>query len=229
MKKQILNGILPLLCGLLLLTGCRKDAPVEVVAGYVREYGTNKPLDGARVYIMDSNGTFLGPGSNPTVATAITDANGFYSVPKPEYAIKANAYLSGYFTDTESETCVCTPTNETDIILYPQAWLRVKLVNESGAWGISIPGQTMFDTGQDFHVEKNQDTTTTIIRRGNKDYNFIIGISPEQWGAPLSDFSKVTIKNNDGVVIPITVNNGGTRFCTVEFIGHDTTNLTIIY
>jgi hypothetical protein len=235
MKKRLFGGLPPLLMALIVglcASTCREeDPPPEVVAGYVKEFGTNKPIVGAQVSVSNCSGSFLGPISCPGAGTAVTNTEGYYEMPRPTItgAQVANAYLSGYFTDLDSETCVCDPSDDTDIVLYPHAWLRVKLVNESGAWGIYPERE--YSWLPPLEIAQGDSllfTDSRDLRKGNDSTNYFFSVRLTNGGGiPPADYYTTVKVLSEGKVIPFRIQLGA--IVPIYLSGHDTTDLTIIY
>jgi hypothetical protein len=207
------------------------DEDPTTIAGRVLEFGTDKPIPGALVKVLNCSGALLGSISCGLVGTVTTDANGYYQMPYPEGGggLTANAKMPGYFTDTDSEVCVCTPVDKVDIRLHPHAWIRVKIKNESGAWGFypqstqsGIPPITL-EQGKDSILVSELD-----FRKGNDStkYSFSARLFNGAGTPPMDYWQNVKAYVNSQEV-PIKANLGA----TIKFYipGHDTTNLTIIY
>lgn len=81
MKKISFYTLLAVGCSLLSVfsfSSCSKDTPEpDYAAGHVLEYGTDKPLSGAKVYLAACSGDFLGPISCVVIdsATALSDGS----------------------------------------------------------------------------------------------------------------------------------------------------------
>ena len=65
-------ALLTALCG----AHCKKDDPVITLQGRITEYGTGKPLEGARVYLMCYGGGFWGSSESEQTDSIVTDADG---------------------------------------------------------------------------------------------------------------------------------------------------------
>jgi hypothetical protein len=226
MKKQC-YWALPFLLATLWLA-CKKDPPPEVVAGYVREYGSNKPIVGAQVLVSSCRGSLLGPTSCAGLITATTNEDGYYEVLRPEKtgAQIANAMLPGYFTDLDSEVCVCDPSDDTDIVLYPHAWLKVKVVNESGAWGVGC--SQLLGQLQPYQITQAQGLDSTLIGlfKGNKQQKILFYVLKTQNSSILNP-ANVTVNDDLGNSLDVVL-DGSLSFKIVPK-SHDTTNITITY
>ena len=120
---------------LFLFSACSKNNSENEVFGRVTEFGTEKPLEGAEVYILDCriSGSTT---SCDTVRTLITDAAGTYSSGFPAASNgrtpKIGVALPGYF-EHDTHFIRKHNDNEIDFVLDPFAWLSVRVVNEAPA------------------------------------------------------------------------------------------------
>jgi hypothetical protein len=205
MKKQIHRSLLwlLLLAPPLFWLGCKKDPEPEIIKGHVREYGTNKPIPDAKVNLSVCDGEFGGPISCGLAASTLTDANGYYSFPPHEGVRIANAVKDGYFTDLDSEISILDKP-ENDIVLFPHAYLKVVVKNESGAYEF-VP-ESNSSGGPRVYLQQGQDTTLSIkVVKGNLEYTYDYGYYPSP--------------NSSGIWLKAS------KFCS----GHDTTSLMITY
>ena len=123
------------------LGGCKKDNPVlpTVVNGQVLERGTNKPLEGVKVVLME--GTYQGLGSGnysySPVITVLTDKEGRYTF---DNLVKGDSkdyviwfYKDKYDSITDSQNDVDVDWNKTSspiTKMYPFAWLTIRVIND---------------------------------------------------------------------------------------------------
>lgn len=192
-----------LLVPILLLWSCKKDPDPELIKGRVLEYGTNTPIEDARVNLSVCDGVFLGPVSCGLVGSMLTGSDGYYSFQPYEGVRVANAVKDGYFTDLDSEI-VIVDKPENDIVLFPNAYLKVTVKNESGAYEF-VP-ENNYSGGPRIYLQQGQDTTLSIkVVKGNLEYTYDYGYYPSP--------------NSSGMWLKAS------KFCS----GHDTTHLTIIY
>jgi hypothetical protein len=235
MKKRIFFHtwhVPPWLPLLLLLAACnvKEEAP-RSVAGRVLEHGTDKPLQGALVKVYECDSEFLGSISCYAVDSARTDASGAFAMPElfNDAVQRANAFLPGYFTDWESEACVCYPVDKLELRLHPHAWLKVTLRNESGAYKITTPGEDLTSTGKSHMLAKGDETTVNFFRKGNTVERYIFSVILEQGQSGTTDLSRISIIQSDGIRITPSLENSAAPWFNIYLPGHDTTNLTIVY
>lgn len=82
MKKHTFYTFTILYLLQLSFSSCSKDTPApQYAAGRVMEYGTDKPLSGAKVYLAACSGDLLGPISCAIVDSATTTSDGQFSMP----------------------------------------------------------------------------------------------------------------------------------------------------
>ena len=218
-----------LLIALCLTAACQKKDPDPVIEGRVLEYDTETPIKNATVKLRSYDGEFLGPISSSVVDTEVADENGYFSMPNPDRnVLRINAVQNGYFSDDFSEVAV-TKAYDEDIHLHPYAWIRVKIRNESGAYGFypdiahSWNPPIQLSQGEELLISDTKD-----LRKGNINTKYIFTVSIQNPGdaPPLEYWTKVKAFVNSQQ-IPITIGSGA-RF---EFYlpGHDTTDIFIIY
>jgi hypothetical protein len=167
------------------LASCKKDPEIlpTIVNGQVLEQGSNKPLEGVKVVLME--GTYGGSGSGTysfyPIDTFLTDKDGKYNY---EHKIPFNkkAYELWYFKDKyfdnsstgENTRITRIEDNKTKSVItkmFPFAWLTVRVINDkpfddddkgevSGEWST---GQYIKFQGKDINS-----TFTKKIRGGQK-------------------------------------------------------------
>jgi hypothetical protein len=201
MKKRIIY--LTTLLTAIWLSSCRVSTPAVYAPpeGKILELGTLKPIVGATVYLTECNGEVLGNSNCITIDSTTSDAQGHYAFTKTGSRVQARK--SGYFSDDTTEKPVLYESETmTDIVLPPHAWLLVKLINESGAYGFSC-GEL---NSQDYiKLLQNGEATYLLKVFGNSSPRLVYTIKPD---ANTSNPSQVL-----------------DTYCT----GHDTTKLTINY
>jgi hypothetical protein len=187
---------------LIALSGCKKN---PIVQGQVVEFGTNTPIPNATVKLSECDGEVLGSFLCTNVGSTTTDDKGNFSFDLEGFQVSADAnkyWESG--DDFEvlqgKEGCYDRVT----ISLFPYAWLKVTLKNESGAYAFDPPSN--FSGNPLIYLTQNQDTVFELIKvKGNKEFIYSYGVYQTNG----SDRIFTTIR----------------PFCN----GHDTTNLTITY
>ena len=225
MKKQIFTCILPLLCGLLLIeTGCKIDepGPKPPPEGYVLEYGTEKPIPNAQVLVYgDCEGELLGSLQCKLLETVTSDQNGYYKSTVPN-AFDVYARKEGYdpYFPTSSAGVLSGTETSTDIHLTPFAWLKVTLINESGAELIYAPKPYYLQIGEQ-KVVKTQEF-------GNQVHKLLFSVYPTENGNEQS-MDSIRIYNIMGERIIPNMNNSASPKVDLYLPGHDTTAITIIY
>jgi hypothetical protein len=166
----------------LLWIGCSKNGS-ESVEGRVLEYGTNKPIANATVYLMEVKGTFLGPSGSSKIDSTTSDHNGRY-----KFTYMDNPYVSeirgnaNLYYDNYAYIMGTGKKLKTDLILDPHAWLRIHVKSNN-------PGNTtnsiFFEDGSctpEGHVGKNLDTISVCQKRGNRNFKFFYSTSTSTHG-----------------------------------------------
>ena len=135
------------------LTACKKDPNKTVIQGHVTAYGTNKPVPGARIYLWCYNGEILGPTSSTFVDSLDTDATGSFHT---EYrdrdlcgGIYLSAYKEGYYYKNDLD--IHSGVNNLEIVLDPEAWLKIVTVPDAGNHHIVIGGDFLGAAGFDVY------------------------------------------------------------------------------
>ena len=118
-----------------LMTQCRKEANNFIkVSGKVLEFGSNKAIPNAKVGIYEEGGEFLGSTWTKLVDTTRTDANGFYSINKPNIDKGSSFFISAaankYYTyDPNNYLVTGQNVTNNNIVLDPFAWIKVHVKN----------------------------------------------------------------------------------------------------
>jgi hypothetical protein len=132
MKKIALTALL-----LAMLAACRKDPQKIILHGRFTEYGTGKPIQGARLYLGCEGGVPFGGSTYDLADSIVSDADGRF---RKEYTLgeicgnlSLTPWKQGYF---KGELRFYTTDNPfMDIVLDPMAWLKVVTVPDMGMWG----------------------------------------------------------------------------------------------
>jgi hypothetical protein len=211
--------------------GCYKwgDSPKKIPpSGQVLEYGTMKPIPNALVLLYECQGEGLGNFGCSVVDSMRSSADGKYTFSSTGFQV--DAYKQGYFTDYMTAVGVLSGSEDKcNIILSPHAWLRVKIRNESGAYGFypasnqsGLP-PILLEQGKDSVLGED-----IKLWEGNKISNYIFTIRKELGGGfPSVEYWTSVKAIVDGKFIPVTIDVGA--FIEFYLPGHDTTDLTIIY
>jgi hypothetical protein len=150
--KKILSILLNIAIISFLLVSCDKEEPIPptIVNGQVLEQGTNKPLEGVKVVIIEvtSSGGLLGSQSYYPIDTILTDKDGRYTY--QDFVDKTNVhyilrfYKDQYFNlDTPSDEVFVTWNKTSEVItkMFPFAWLTMRVINTKP-----------FDIGDRLHI-----------------------------------------------------------------------------
>lgn len=225
MKNKIFLFLLPLLA-VTWLVSCHKDSPSPGAAGVVKEFGTDTPIPDATVYGIDCEGEPLGPITCFATDMTHTDAEGHYSLPEEPGWVLAEA--SSYWK-ADQVPVLYEKELVTNVSLYPFAWLKVTLRNESGAYLFSGPTGSYPDLPErGFVLPQDSDTTIVCFTKGNIDFKYVFGIFLQPNEPSLKDLSGVVITKSDGAQITPVSTDAASIF-TIYLPGHDTTNLFITY
>lgn len=216
--------LLPIGCDLGLNDPIHKKPPL----GRVIETGTGVPIPGARVYLADCDGEFLGSFNCTTLDSTNTDAGGSYAFDQSGFMV--NAFKAGYFADHTTSALVLAGSEEhTDIVLPPFAWLEVTVRNESGASFSIFPPNGGGSGGPGINLVQGADTLLpTLLIRGNQEYKYLFSIYTDS-GQPLQDLSIIHILYEDGSITEPTRQNSLSPWFPVYLPGHDTTHITIAF
>ena len=124
------------------LPACRKEPNKTVIQGRITEYGTNTPIQGARIYLWCYSGEIFGPTGSSFVDSLVTDANGAFHAEFLDKDLCGGIYLSafkeGYFYKNDLD--IHSGVNDLEIVLDPEAWLRVVTVPDVGVYHLDIGG-----------------------------------------------------------------------------------------
>ena len=180
MKKLLFISLTCLIISF--LGSCKKDPVIlpTVVNGQVLEQGSNKPIEGVKVVLME--GTYGGLGSGTynyyPIDTILTDKDGRYSYQNPtmeslkDYVLWF--YKDKYFEITDIQDEVNVETNKTInpvTKMYPFAWLTIKVVNDKpfdSSDEIGISGEWSTGEYTRFYGKEVNTTFTKKIRGGRK-------------------------------------------------------------
>ncbi len=236
------NFFLWLIPSLLIMVACITPACKKTgidhshVGGRVLEYGTNKPIAGAKVTLSRWSGEFLGGGAGgSSSASGVTYSNqdGYYSFDGlvGQHVLLVNARKTDYFSDLDTQQIVNDDGNydDVDIILPPFAWLEVTLRNASGAYKFSGATGTYPDLPvKGFLLQKGETTSFLCATLGNKDYKYLFAVFPIQNQPPTNDISNIIIEKRGGTLIQPELGPAAAKFI-IYLPGHDTTHITITY
>jgi hypothetical protein len=231
--KKLFFLLLPMMAAIWLTTlgGCRildgSENDPKPPAGLILEFGTEKPISGARVSLLQYEGEFLGGQSFSEIDAQFSKADGSYDFESTGFLVTATK--AGYFTDDQTGKPILGGSERmTDIHLSPHAWFKITLKNQSGAYGFSGPGEDDLSNGRLFLLNKGQDSTIVTFTKGNTDYKYIFSAIPFETPYTDYDFSNLSISGQNGQIAYIKrTNNAGTFL--VPLSAHDTTSITITY
>ena len=170
-----------LLSLLILIAGCSdKDIIKGIdVSGYVFEYGTLDPIEGARVYLVTGSS-----GNWGTTDTLVTGPDGRYAFRHPEREpgtlVALYVFADDYYDIIEADVPLPWKKQEIDIVMDPYAWLKLHVINTNpesfldiirirGNWEIPY-GNNIWAGGVLDDIVGDQVDITIILRTlGNRD------------------------------------------------------------
>ncbi|MBP7698997.1 MAG: hypothetical protein KA101_00005 [Saprospiraceae bacterium] len=132
--KKLLTSLPPLLCivALLLCMGCWKEKEQKTTVDFrIVEYGTNQPIENARIILKQCESEFLGGTFCIELDTVFTDAQGRFKLDLSEtpLALELGISAENYFAFDGDYSLLWNRHNTGDIALYPHAWLKVHIKN----------------------------------------------------------------------------------------------------
>ncbi len=156
MKNKALFLLLTLLASAW-LPACKRDNGKTIISGTVTEYGTGKPLDSVKVYVQCSNSSFFGPQQQGNlIETLLTDNNGRFYREYIEKDFCNAAYLAfykpGYYFKTDID--INTDGNNFDIVLDPEAWLKIITVPDGGIEHLFVAGNFWGGSGIEIYASE---------------------------------------------------------------------------
>lgn len=188
--------------GLAFFPACNKyEERITTIQGRITEYGTNKPIEGARIYLLCYGGSVFGGSSSTLGDSIVTDVNGEFHREYRQDDVCGGAYMivwkEGYFK--RDGLGVTTGVNNVNIALDPEAWLKLVTIPDAGMWSSLGFGGTFRP-----HSVHAGNGTETQIFLGQGGRNILL-----HWGP----FSNPEIVSTD----------------TIYLAPHDTTTHTIHY
>jgi hypothetical protein len=162
MKKTLLPLLLLAASAWLIsLPACNKfEERLTIIQGRITEYGTDKPIGGARIYLLCYDGSVFGGSSSTLGDSIVTDANGEFHREYPQDDVCGGSYMivwkEGYFK--RDGLGVTTGINNVNIALDPEAWLKLVTIPDLGQWfslgfgGTFSPHSVSADKGTESQV-----------------------------------------------------------------------------
>ena len=143
--------------------GCWKEKEQKTTVDFrIVEYGTNQPIENARIILKQCESEFLGGTFCIELDTVFTDAQGRFKLDLSEtpLALELGISAENYFAFDGDYSLLWNRHNTGDIALYPHAWLKVHIKNvnpfdvfDKLELGL-IPGHEVF-YGETVDIEKN--------------------------------------------------------------------------
>ena len=152
------------------LSSCHnKEANKTIIQGHVTEYGTDAPIQGARVYLWCANGEIFGPTSSSFIDSLITDAEGAFHTEYLDRELCGSVYLSAYKEGFfyKSDIDIHGGVNDLEVVLDPKAWLKIVTIPDLGIYHIDIGGD--FLGAASFDVYASDGNQVRLFQtRGNR-------------------------------------------------------------
>ena len=118
------------------LSSCHKDPNKTIFQGHITEYGTKAPIPGARIYLWCYNGEIFGPTGSSFIDSLVTDASGAFHTEYLDRDLCGGIYLSafkeGFFY--RSDIDIHSGVNDLEVVLDPEAWLKLVTIPDLGQW-----------------------------------------------------------------------------------------------
>ncbi|MBL7827483.1 MAG: hypothetical protein JNJ57_12675 [Saprospiraceae bacterium] len=125
-------------------SSCKRDDPKTIISGRVTEYGTNDPIQNAKVYVLCHSGGIFDPIQNGNLYdTLFTDNDGRFYREYLDKNLCGAAYLAfykpGYFFHGDVDLSN-GEENYFEVVLDPEAWLEIVTVPDGGIEHLLIRG-----------------------------------------------------------------------------------------
>lgn len=159
----------------LLASSCKRDDPKTIISGRVTEYGTNAPIQNAKVYVLCHSGGIFDPIQNGNLYdTLFTDSDGRFYREYLDKNLCGAAYLAfykpGYFFYTDVD--VSTGENYFEVVLDPEAWLLLETIPDLGMWtslglgGSLNPHSVESSNGSEYQLFKSRGGRKIVLHWG---------------------------------------------------------------
>ena len=210
MKNQLFIFML-----LLIFASCNKEESSQTtVSGVVKARNGEAIIPNARVYLIKQ---VIKRSRNQIVMDSTrADENGYYTfsfdygpAPNPGgFRVKAEAPLY-YSLDAKGGTAgepqnylQVGKTQTHNVELWPHAWLKMRFINQSGAY--SVTTNSLFGTNSGFGLFLSQDETVTSICLGNADNRLVYFVTQQRLGPSIGNERTVFCQGHDTAHIEIT-------------------------
>jgi hypothetical protein len=213
-----------LLAAALLAAGCKQ----RDISGQVLEHGTEQPIEGATVTLSACSGELLGSTNCYRKATTTTDDEGRFGFGGEGTIVTAEA--AGYWPSDDNFGFLNSDEKgykPATLYLYPHAWLKVTLKNESGAYGFYPPSNSSETPPIQVPIGQTLQLPLRLVR-GNLTSNYIFTVREDvNAGFPSQDYWNTVVVMENGY--PLTINIGFGASVKFTPVGHDTTSFVITY
>ena len=112
--------------------GCWKEKEQKTTVDFrIVEYGTNQPIENARIILKQCESEFLGGTFCIELDTVFTDAQGRFNmdIPNTPHSYVLGISAENYFDYDDGYSIQDYQHNTGDLALYPHAWLKVHIKN----------------------------------------------------------------------------------------------------
>ncbi len=160
------------------IASCDKNDGSYSWEGRALEYGSNKPIPNATVYLMEVKGTFLGPSGSRKIDSTSTDIEGKFKFTYSEnpYVSEVRGHADMYYDGSANIQRNGNKT-KTDLILDPHAWLRIHVKNVNPAGEYDAIGFESFSCDSEGFVGAQIDTFSVCSNRGNRSHDIYYIVS----------------------------------------------------
>ncbi len=153
--------------------GCWKEKEQKTTADFrIVEYGTNQPIENARIILKRCTSEFLGGTYCDNVDTLYTNAQGRFalSIPQTPDTYQFSIDAANYFDYEGNDYLLQVNQHNTgDLALYPHAWLKVHIKNVN-PFDVFDRIKFGWESGEIYYYGQELDTLFTYKLVGNQDF-----------------------------------------------------------
>ena len=152
--------------------GCWKEKEQKTTVDFrIVEYGTNQPIENARIILKQCESEFLGGTFCIELDTVFTDAQGRFKLDLSEtpLALELGISAENYFAFDGDYSLLWNRHNTGDIALYPHAWLKVHIKNVN-PFDVFDRIKFGWESGEIYYYGQELDTLFTYKLVGNQDF-----------------------------------------------------------
>jgi hypothetical protein len=141
--------LLMVLSGITFACCKNRDDGQIVIKGRVLAYGTNEAIAGASIYMWCYSSQLFGPSGQTFFDSLVTDDNGAFYAEFDEDELCGGFFLSvfkeGYHYRNDID--IHSGVNEFEVILNPEAWLKIVTIPDLGGDNLIIGGDFLGAAG----------------------------------------------------------------------------------